>query len=263
VAGQCRLCLKPGVELQKSHYIPAAVYKVLREGDKTNPNPWVITKDGSVQTSKQKTAYLLCSKCENLLSKNGENWVLKHYLRADGRFPLAEILSSRAPYMATRGNPTKVFAAAVIPEIDVSALAYFGASIFWRGSIYEWNTDGSIPVRLGRFQEQFRGYLIDGGLTAFPQDCSLWVIVREGNEVSRLTHTPVGERVENVHAYRFPMPGLAFTLIVSKNIPENYRKTCIVRGERHPLIVTSIIERSLEVEAVKMIGRAVSKRTNK
>jgi hypothetical protein len=40
VIGQCRLCLTDAVELQRSHGIPAAVYRALRDDpDDEGPNP--------------------------------------------------------------------------------------------------------------------------------------------------------------------------------------------------------------------------------
>jgi len=59
-----------------------------------------------------------------------------------------------------------------IPEINVNAISYFAASMFWRGSIHPWNEDGTYPVSLGPFQEQFRQYLME--LQPFPKDCALW-----------------------------------------------------------------------------------------
>jgi hypothetical protein len=182
----------------------------------------------AVQTSRQMTARLLCCKCEQRLSKYGENWVLRHCLRNDGSFSLASNLASRAPDVASETTTTRVYCPSKIPKIDISALAYFAASIFWRGSIHPWNDDDSIPGNLGPFREQFRQYLM--GEKAFPKDCALWVVVREGKEISRLTYVPVGERKGKFHLYNFPMPGLAFSIMVSKNIPANYRQRCFVRG---------------------------------
>src|SRR5208337_3437878 len=91
---------------------------------------------------------------------------------------------------------------------------------------------------------------------AFPKDCSLWVMVREGEEINRLTATPKSRREGNFHVYKFPMRGLAFTLIVSKNIPTNsiQREACFVHGSGNPIFVTTIIEQLLENDAVKMLN---------
>lgn len=252
--GQCKLCLKEAAHLKDSHFISAGIYRALRDDNGKNPNPWMLTNRTSVQTSRQMTAHLLCLDCEQRFSKQGEDWVLRQCLKNDGTFPLSEILASKTPDMSSATTTTRVYYAAQIPEVDIFALVYFAASIFWRGSIHPWNDDGSIPVELGPFREQFRQYLMGGA--PFPKDSVLWVAVREGGEVSRLTYTPFGRRQGNFRAYTFPMPGFAFTLLVGKNIPANHREKCFFRGTGNPLIVTSIIEKDLEDDAVKLLARA-------
>lgn len=91
----------------------------------------------------------------------------------------------------------------------------------------------------------------------------MWVVVREGKETGRLTYVPVGERKGNIHIYKFPMPGLAFSLMVSKNIPDNYREMCFVRGLGNPIIVTTIIEKLLEEVAVIQLRKSQSQRPEK
>jgi hypothetical protein len=248
--GQCRLCLQDAVNLSVSHFISAAILKILRDDGQKNPNPWLLTKRASVQTSWQMKAPLLCGDCEDRFSKNGETWVIGHCLRRDGSFPLASVLASRTPDVFSNTTTTKLYFASKIPEINVSALAYFAASMFWRGSIHPWNSDGSVPVKLGPFQEQFRQYLL--GIRPFPMDCTLSVVVREGKEIDRLTWIPYGQRVGKIHIYKFPMPGLAFSLIVSKNIPTTYREKCFVHGHENPIVSTNIVEKFLMDGAVKM-----------
>jgi hypothetical protein len=48
------------------------------------------------------------------------------------------------------------------------------------------------------------------------------------------------------------MPGLGFALVVSKNIPQNYREKCFVHGPGNPIVVTTLIEKCLMDDAVKM-----------
>jgi hypothetical protein len=241
--GQCKLCLKNNINLQESHFIPKGIYKRLREKNEKNPNPVMISNKVVVQTSSQIKAFLLCPDCEKRLNKNGEYWVLGHCLQEDASFPLAAILSSRVPDNLLINNQVRVYCASNIPEINISALAYFAASIFWRGSVYAWNIDGSFPVGLGPFQEQFREYLMD--LKAFPQDCALLVMVREGKESDRLTHTPVGGRHGKFHLHNFSMPGFVFILLTSKNIPAKLRNWCIMHGHNNPIIMTALLEKIL------------------
>lgn len=253
MTGQCKLCLKTGVALQNSHYIPAGVYKRLRDNNSPNPNPWMVTRKVAVQTSQQMTAHLLCHDCEGRLSKNGEQWVLRNCLQQDGSFPLRSMLSSMTPHVSSPNEATKVYYASRIPEIDVPAIAYFGASIFWRGSIYPWNDDGTVPIELGKFGEEFRKYLM--GEQDFPKYACLLVVVREDKGIDRLTFSPVSERIGMMHAHKFPMPGLAFTLSVSKNLPYRFYNSCFVHGQGNPIALTPRLEEYL----LQIAARAVQK----
>jgi len=258
--GKCRLCLQEGIELRNSHYIPAGVYRQLREEGRGNANPWAIKQKAAFQTSKQLRAHLLCGGCEKRLSDHGEDWVLRHFLQADGTFRLAEKLRQRQPDVCADGEQTKVYFTTSMPDIDVAALAYFGASVFWRGSIYAWNDDGSIPVPLGKFAEQFRLYLI--GEDEFPAHAAIFLAVREGDQVSRLTATPVGRRHEaGFRVYKFPMPGLGYSLAVGRNIPATFRNFCLVRGHGRPIAMTPLIEPLVQQDAVNfLVGHQLARK---
>lgn len=248
--GRCKLCGQEK-ELQDSHFLPKGIYKRMRDINEKNPNPWVLSKGKKpVQTSKQETAYLLCWDCEQRFSTNGENWVLGNCRQQDGSFPLKSILSSRNPDIEAQGNPTRLFYSSNIPEISISELAYFAASIFWRGSVYGWNNDLSATVNLGPFQNHIREYLL--GLREFPQDCCLLVFVRDAKESDAISYTPIGKRTKDYHVYKFPIPGLAFALLVSKNIPKEYCQLCLVHGPGNPIIVTSIIDKFIVEETLKV-----------
>jgi hypothetical protein len=145
-----------------------------------------------------------------------------------------------------------MYRAANIPEIRAAEIAYFAASIFWRGSLYPWNDDGSVPIDMGPFQDTFRRYLL--GQEAFPTAACLWVIARERSDVDQFTYTPTQTRVDGVRLCRFPMPGLAFMLFVSKNVPANYRKMCFVSAPGNPLFLTSLLERLILDEGVRMLA---------
>lgn len=255
--GTCKLCLRDGVELRDSHFVPAGVYRILREESSKNPHPWLLTQSTSFQTSQQMTAPLLCDECEQRFSTYGENWVLRNCLRQNGSFRLASILESRTPDLTAPETTTKIHYAVNIPEIDLTALAYFAASIFWRGSVYPWS-DGNYPVRLGPFEESFRKYLL--GDAGFPPDAALWVLVRPKSALDRATHTPAGGKTEEFHFHNFPMPGLAFSLFVGRRIPARLRgTTCFVRGVGNPIIISEHVEESILQTAIKMLRRAAAK----
>jgi len=254
--GTCKLCLRDGVELQRSHLLPAAIYRAIRGDIKdSNPNPWLITPNGAVQTSRQDWAHLLCLDCEQRFSKNGEQWVFKNGLKADGSFQLSSVLASKLPDASDpKSTTTKVYLASHIPEVDIPALTYFAASMFWRASVHPWKSDKTIPVKLGPYREAFRQYLM--GLAAFPENTALWVVVRNGSEVNHVTHYPVSEKIKPHYTHRFPMPGFIFTLIVGQDIADTYRSPCFVRGNGNPLIVSGVLEQFVLDAVVKMLDRS-------
>lgn len=248
---QCKLCKRHPIELQDSHYIPAGIYRELRDKNYKNPNPKIITSKKSFQSSWQQKAKLLCSSCEQLISSNGENWTLKQILKANGTFGMRSILSSHKPSLTMGGNETKIFYASEIPGIDIKALTYFASSVFWRGSIHPWNMDKTIPVMLGPYEEHFRQYLL--GNQGYPENCYLIVAVRQGTNESRITYPPLGKRDGCIHYYKFPIPGFAFTLIIGKSVSSIHRKLCFATQPQHPIIYTSVIEEMLESEVKKLL----------
>jgi len=252
--GTCRLCLKTNVRLMLSHGLPRALYKALRDdhGD-GNPNPVTITPKRATQSSRQQTTRLLCHDCEQRFSRNGERWVLSNCLKADRTFPLRELLDLQQPDHSAPGQPTRIYHAVSIPAIDTSALAYFGASMFWRYSVYPWGTDGSYTVKLGPFEEGFRQYLV--GDAAFPDSAALWVLVREPSLVDRLTYTPTTGKGSGAYSHRFPMPGFIFMLWVGNRITDTHRELCIFHGKTKSIARTSIVEPQIMEEAILATNR--------
>lgn len=252
----CKLCQQSVPKLESSHYLPAAIYRGLREGNAKNPNPVLLSRTRAVQTSTQLKARLLCQNCEQRFSTNGERWVFANFHHAGGAFPLAALLASRFPDATAVGTSTKLYYADSIAGVDVAALTYFAASIFWRGAIYPWRDDGSVPVQLGPFfGEELRKYLM--GLQPFPRKYfSLLVVVREGACIDRLAYAPVARRVGGLHSYRFVMPGFFFLLFVSKNLPVRVTEMCFAGGARNPLYVTDALEEHFFNEGVALLRRA-------
>lgn len=243
------------MNLRESHFIPAGIYRILRGDVEKNPNPWLLTDRSAVQTSRQMTAYLLCGDCEQLFSTNGERWVLANCLKRDGTFPLRTLLASKTP--AASSPETQVYYAAAIPEVNVSALGYFALSIFWRGSVHAWR-GRTVHYDLGPFQEKFRQYLV--GVTSFPSDCALLVALRTDKDIDCFTYPPIGSRRDGHHVYKFPMPGLGFSIAVGRNIPANIRSCCLVNGPGNPIVVTSMIDDSLKQDAAKVLAKRAANR---
>ena len=247
--GKCKLCLSDGVQLQRSHFIPKAAYRLLLDRTAKNPRPFLISNKSIVQTNEQLTAFLLCRDCEQRFHRNGESWFLSYCLRENG-FRLQDMLAARTPIASQPG--TDVYYLSRIPEINVSALGYFAASIFWRGSIHRWVAGASFAVKLGPYGELFRQYLI--GEADFPKDASLQCAVLKGEgQYSRLITEPHGERKDTYHRFKFTMGGLSFALLVGKLMPGLLREYCLVRGPGNPIISTVLLDKWSEDTAVKKI----------
>lgn len=258
MTGTCRLCLRTGVSLRKSHLLPAALYRSLR-GDPNvgNPNPWEISRSRARQTSHQRRAHLLCGDCEQRFSRGGEKWIFRNGLHQDGSFPLASALALQRPI--AMDNATAVYHAANIPAVNIPALAYFASSMFWRASIYPWRSDGLIPVNLGTSAESFRLYLMGQG--GFPQTTSLLVAVRVPSAMSHLTYEPMGESNGSVYRAKFPMPGFGFSIAIADDLPDVHRRTCFLRGPGNPIMLTTRLEEMLWRDGNSMFKRIQSSRT--
>jgi hypothetical protein len=253
VIGRCRLCLQDSVVLQDSHILSKGLYRLLRSDKNTgNPNPWIITEDVEVQTSRQERAWLLCYDCEQRLAQNGETWMFRNGLRKDGTFPLLSNLAASAGLSDSEVHDRTYFASS-IPKMNVNAIAYFAASIFWRASVHDWNGSPG-QVRLGPFEESFRLYLL--GLSPFPATTALIVCIRAVHaSTSGLCRLPATKRFDGLHTHTFPMPGIAFTMFVSRNLTPWHKGHCIVHGAGNPLIVSEKLESSLVEGAVKALSR--------
>jgi hypothetical protein len=253
--GICKLCLKDGMDLQRSHLLSAAIYRILRDdGRAANPNPVLITPEGQVQSSKQQRAFLLCRSCEAILSREGEDWIFRHGMKNDGGFPLADVLRRSRPSVGTLGEHTRLYESALIPEINTAAITHFAMGIFWKASIHGWNTDGTIPVNLGEYDDEIRRFIL--GEADFPKDAVLAVMVREGGAIDRLTHTPTGIAGPQVSTYQFAIPGFSFVLTIGTNIPERTSQYCFVRGLGKPIVTTIAVEQFLFQQAQGAIARA-------
>jgi hypothetical protein len=80
--GTCRLCRKTS-DLQDSHLVPKAFYKLARAAGDKNPNPIVVTPKLQIKTSKQVSDYLLCRECEVRFNRGGEQWVIENCWHAE------------------------------------------------------------------------------------------------------------------------------------------------------------------------------------
>jgi len=231
--GVCRLC-RETKELQDSHLLPKALYKQLRRLAKTdgaaNTNPIVITPAVALQTSKQVSDYLLCTKCEDLLNKGGEKWTVANCWWSDDCFPLRAALETATPLHVNRKNRIRLYAGAGIVGVNISKLVHFAMGVFWRAAIHHWGPiAGHQPLKLelGPYEEQLRQFVL--GECGFPRDVSLAVSVNSetnpgANE--NVLFPFLRRRKSGFRQFMFAIPGITFQLFVGKAIPRVHRVGC-------------------------------------
>lgn len=183
--GKCKLCLldKP---LCESHLIPESLYAHVREGEESP----IRVGDGVVMpTDRHMTTYLLCSKCEDILSKGGETWVAPKLAWVDGRFPLFDLLEAAGGFSAAEEGEG-LFYAGDNPEIDVGKTAHFALGIFWKASVHSWKGGKSEPmITLGPEQEEIRLWLRGEG--PFPEHVALRLSVSRPGRTLFIMQQPV------------------------------------------------------------------------
>jgi hypothetical protein len=229
--GICRLCLQER-ELRNSHLLPKSMYRLLRNDGFSNPNPFIHGEERGVQTSKQAQQYLLCGECEQRFSKRGEAWVIAHCWRSVGEFRIQEILFHSTPIH--ENDELKIYAGASIPELDMDKLVYFGASVFWRAAVCEWNLlSERVHIRLGVYAEELRRFLVDEATV--PRNVVLHIGVSALSGTLDASLFPKSSRTKaGIHRHRFIIPGMYFTMLAGSQITDNERLLCAAQSSgRH------------------------------
>ena len=249
----CGLCLEEK-NLQSSHFMPAAMYKIALESD--GQPPIILTKNKKLQTSKQAQTPLLCSACEGLFNKRGENWVLSHCWQADGSFPLRDVLKGIAPAYTKPGF--MIFDTVGIADLDHDRLIYFAASIFWRASVHDWHLVETNPaLNLGPYAEELRLYLLDKA--EFPTNAALAVSASWENDVraAAMSKFPyLKNHLNGTEQFNFLMNGLTFDLFVGTNLSAAQRGMCLQRGPNRPIFVADAAQAQIIKEFGKMDSSA-------
>ncbi len=226
--GICKLCNKVR-DLCKSHYMPRALF--VHCGDDTL-SPIVLTEKLILSTDRQVSAPLLCSACEQLFSKKGEEYTMTMVQRNSGRFTLLEILNA-----AKRCRPEGEFVAYFGRQlpVDTDALAYFALSVAWRGAVHDWPTLGgqTTGVSLGQYLEPLRQYLL--GEIAVPD--GVFVAVIAASDFGSRNHVFFPSQTKNVPFTCISMLalGIWFDIFLGSDLPFELRRRCCVTSAKRPI----------------------------
>jgi hypothetical protein len=235
--GQCKLCLKDN-QLVESHLLPRGLYDLMRAPSLANPNPALITSQVVMQTSRQTKAPLLCSDCEQLLNREGEQWVLPLLATIDGDFPFLDLLQRVPPDISE--EDFSAFAAVRNPAIQVSKLNHFALGIFWKASVHHWKGKGLEPrIELGPYSESIRLFLLERKpveniallITVLPKPVAL---------ISAIAPFENKLRINGSRYFNFYVPGIGFNLFTGKQIPEEMRGSCFYSNPGNPVIVADL-----------------------
>jgi len=229
--GKCALCLET-TDLQDSHFLPKAFYKLARTAGETNPNPIVVNPNVAMKTSKQVSDFLLCAACEDRFNKSGESWMTSNCWRSDADFPLYFAIKAAKPAWAS--NDFSVYKGAEISGVDVRKLTYFAMSVFWRGGVHEFGPiAGHKPTKLelGPYAEELRQFLL--GTAGFPSHVALAVTVSSTPETGRNEMMIFPWRKDHrpdMRQFSFVIPGVTFQMFTGKGMSKAIRDWCIVRS---------------------------------
>jgi hypothetical protein len=237
--GKCKLCLQHK-RLAQSHLMPRALYDMC---SLPGIDPILITSEVVMPVSRHTKDYVLCFDCEQLLNRNGENWMIPRLLTIQKSFPFYDALSNRTPDIYD--PEMAVYATAYIPQIDVNCVLHFGMGLFWKASVHSWKGGERDPsINLGPYSEKVRTFLL--GDTTFPTNIKLFVTVsRPADAVMGFTPPYEGTRESTWRNFLCYVPGIEFGIAVGKLIPRALTIFSFSENSSRPLFIWDKMPRNL------------------
>ncbi len=218
VVGVCALCKKKR-QLKRSHILPQGLYK--KTGRSVVPHESNLTtldfeKDKSFTTSRQHKEHLLCSDCEDLLNRGGENYSIP-LLYDESGFGLRDKLNGLNFYKASRGQ--RIWHESTAREVlDINKIKHFVAGILWKHSVCgidEIKSNCKHPLG-NKFEVRFQDFLL--GKEGFPDEALIRVYVDKNAERYPITSFPTRVRISEcgraTWVHSFFMPGVRVRTLV-------------------------------------------------
>jgi hypothetical protein len=218
------------------------------EGD-----PVIITPEIVLRTSRQVTAYLLCTGCEQRFSVH-ERAALALCFRGKNRFRLRDALAAIPPVWP--GAEILAIPTAEEPDIDVTRLVYFAASVFWRSAAHTWRF-GTTPttIDLGPYERQLRTWLLDEQ-QPFPEHMVIWISIGVRDPPLLTACTPFLFNKTDYYQYRFNIPGLIFDLFAGGQVPTVARRMCTMRSPERFVYITRLADQGMLAAMTQLCGSA-------
>jgi hypothetical protein len=235
--GKCALCLLQK-DLQKSHLIPASMFRIIRKSQSSDPVFMTAKHIGT--SSRQITAHELCWDCEQLFRQNGEDWMAGQVFQGN-HFPL---LNSFKYAMADWEMRDHAAYSGTACGTDVEKIVYFGTSVLWRSSLRRW-TIGSAEtttVSLGQHQEALRKYL--HGEAAFPGAAVIVTLCTDFSSQG-FFFSPTAIRDGVLAGYSINLLGVYYRFFFEPGVPRDFYRYSCVHSERKRIIVADQSKQSM------------------
>jgi hypothetical protein len=188
-----------------------------------------MTPEIIMATDKQVWSHLLCRDCEQLISKKGEDYVMRLVENGED-FPL---LSRLRVAMAIRVEADCVIFSGSAIGIDTSKLGYYALSVVWRAAVENWKSlkGQTTTVDLGTFEEPVRKYLI--GETGFPAGVAVMVVVCNDLGSQQTIYFPKDSKNSNLYpTFGFLVRGLLFRVITDVGAGAPELELCCVNSAK-------------------------------
>lgn len=239
--GECRLC-RQEKRLLLSHFMPAAVFKVLREPQRKIKEPVLLTATVTAPAPRQMRDWLLCAECEDRLNKNGEGYVLGQMCHKT-RFPLLEKLRVALNFEFT-ARPG-VYSGPQV-GVDTKKLAYFALSVVWRAAVHKWREpfgNELYSIDINEFEQPIAKFLLEN--SDFPADVAVIVTVCSDRESQLMAFKPTGATVRvptpgSSLAVGFLACGIHFWVLLGPPAHPHLRNLCCFSSKRQLIFMRDI-----------------------
>lgn len=201
----------PGVALQESHYMPAALYpKNIKLDYLSRGGVRTLVADNEIK------APLLCFECEQRFSRNGESEVLRHIAGKIANKP-SPLLAKLTPLTVKEEDATLKSYCGTEAGLKMDMFAYFALSIAWR-STHSWPVLGeedTESLNLGLYKEPVRQFLAEE-IIEFPRDTAVTAIVCTDKVSREAWFLPAQSDDIWYHDLRFLAFGVMFRVTLGK-----------------------------------------------
>jgi hypothetical protein len=236
--GPCKLCLRNNQALQKSHLIPAAMFRIIRKSQ--GSEPVFMTAKRIRTSSRQVTAHELCWDCEQEFRAKGEDWMATQVFQGN-TFPLLNRFKYAMPDFE---QPDHAAYSGAACGIDVETIVYFGTSVLWRASLRPWTIGPAetTTLDLGRNQELLRKYL--NGESGYPPGVVIVTLCTDFGSQG-FFFTPTAIRDGLMAGYSVNLLGVYYRFFFEPGVPQDFYRYSCVHSEQKRIILADQSKESM------------------